>query len=567
MIGLDGATFDILNPLMERGLMPNLKRIIEQGTSGNLMSVTPPVSGPAWVSFMTGKHPGRHGIYDFHYFLPGKCRKQVVSFNNIAGKSLWQVLSEQGRKVGVINVPVTYPPYPVDGFMITGMLTPPNAGERRMHPPSLYHELKKKFGEYISDVWWTQYGRRQKAKLLRDLIDCMNQRQAMTIYLMENKEWDFLITTITETDRLQHAFAEELFPQGSKRKGDQEIGKLLDRFYMKMDDHIGELCEKAGEETTIFVVSDHGFGITTHLFLANRWLHDLGLLHIDWKRYYKKFWTAKLAATTSFALRKAVRVLDPFGFRRFLRKRQEVKPKEESGEVTGESTGEVTTEYNHLFTDCIDWSRSVAYMDLDDQQGFYINLKGREPNGIVEPADYEKTRDRLIEELGRLIDPATGKPAVASVKRREEVYEGAFVENAPDLIVQFRDFEIYGIGLLGFNLFRNPLFQKPVWPCFSGHHRPEGVFVGCGPAIKKDTKTEGNIVDVFPTILYSMNLAVPDDLDGRVMETIFTKEYLSSHPVRWQDASASAEEKGVSGQLSSEENQKLIESLKGLGYL
>jgi predicted AlkP superfamily phosphohydrolase/phosphomutase len=559
VIGLDGATFDILNPLMERGLMPNLKRIVAEGSSGHLMSVTPPVSGPAWVSFMTGKDPGRHGIYDFHRFLPGRCGKQVVSFNNIAGKSLWELLSSQGKKTGVINVPVTYPPYPVDGFMITGMLTPPNAAERRMHPPSLYHELKEKFGEYISDVWWTQYSRRQKADLLRDLIRCMNQRQAMTTYLMEQKEWDFLITTITETDRLQHAFATELFREESawpKDKQHSEIRTLLDRFYMKMDDHIGELREKAGEETTIFIVSDHGFGITSHLFLANRWLHQIGLLRINWKQYYKNFWLEKL--TSSPTLRKIVRALDPFGFRKRFRK------KEEGLDQQG---GSDETEYQRLFTDCVDWSRTVAYMDLDDQQGIYINLKGREQHGIVDPADYEKIRDRVIEELGRLIDPETGRCAVSSVKRREEVYEGEAVENAPDLIVEFKKFEIYGIGLLGFSLFRNALFQKPVWPCFSGHHRPEGVFVGCGPRIKKNLKMEGNLIDMFPTILYSMNLSVPDDLDGRVLKELFTEAYSASHPIIFQEASRSTQEKKEPESLSSVDNDKLIESLKGLGYL
>jgi predicted AlkP superfamily phosphohydrolase/phosphomutase len=563
VIGLDGATFDILTPLMDRGLMPNLKRIVGQGSSGNLHSVTPPVSGPAWVSFMTGKDPGRHGIYDFHQFLPGRCGKRVVSFNDIAGKSLWEVLSGLGRKVGVINVPVTYPPYPVDGFMITGMLTPPDAEERRMHPPSLYHELKAKFGEYISDVWWTQYGSRQKADLLRDLIGCMNQRQKITTYLMEQKEWDFLITTITETDRLQHAFASDLFGTGAPSKtskSDGEIKMLLDRFYMEMDEHIGELYEKAGEDTTVFIVSDHGFGITSHLFLANRWLHDLGLLRINWKEYYKNFWMAKLAASPT--LRKIVRALDPFGLRKRFRKRA---GEDRSGQAGG--SDEAVGEYQRLFTDCIDWSRSVAFMDLDDQQGIYINLKGREPDGIVEPADYEKTRDRVIQALGRLIDPETGRPVVTSVRRREEVYEGASVENAPDLVVEFKKFEIYGIGLLGLNLFRNPLFQKPVWPCFSGHHRPEGVFVGCGPRIKKNMKVEGNLIDLFPTILYSMNLPIPNDLDGRVMETVFTEAYSTSHPILWQKASESTREKGGSGSLSPVDNDKLIESLKGLGYL
>lgn len=557
-IGLDGATFDILNPMIKKGLLSNLAGLMERGASGVLNSVIPPMSGPAWVSFMTGKNPGRHGIYDFHCFLSERSGKRVVNFNDIRARSLWEVLTERGKKSGVLNLPVTYPPYPVDGFMISGLLTPPGAAERRMYPESLYGELKAKFGEYIADVWWMQYRKRKKADLLRDLIRSLEQKHEMISYLMREKEWDFMMTTITETDRLQHAFGDYFFPVDRPEGKDPVIEALLERFYIRLDEQVGRLCREAGEETSVFIVSDHGFGEVRDFFLINRWLQAEGLLEIKEWTYAKNLagQALKNSIAGSAIAKTIIRNLEPYRIDRRFRNLSEKS-------TDGGSAG--TSEYRSLFSDCIDWSKTQAYMDLDDQQGIHVNLKGREVCGIVEPADYEKTRERLIKLLGKVIHPQTRKPLATYVKRREEVYSGEHLDQAPDLILCFDNFKTYGIGLLSLSFFKRGFFHKPIWPAFSAHHRMEGIFIAAGPMIRKGLKTQADLIDVFPTILYALDESIPDDLDGKLLDDIFVEGYRAVHPVRYE---GSSEKNWREEQPQSlEENEKITESLRGLGYL
>ncbi len=551
VIGLDGATFDLLTPMMARGLLPNLARLVRQGASGPLRSVIPPVSGPAWVSFMTGKHPGRHGVFDFHRFLPGRTGKAVISFRDVRATSLWEALSERGKTVGVINVPITYPPYPVKGFMITGMLTPSDAGERRMHPPALHDELTRRFGTYIPDVWWAQYEAGREPDLLRDLIRCMDQKQEIATTLMQEKPCDFFMTTITETDRLQHAFGAELFDAERLRRRPRgsEIAALIDRFYARMDEHVGRLCALAGPDATVFVVSDHGFGPTRRFFLANRWLERVGLLRIRRSRYYRSAWTRHVRRHPS--VRALARRLNPFGLSRLVR----------AARAAG---ADEMTETQAALTEEIDWSRTRAYMDLDDQQGLWINLRGREAHGIVDPADYERVREEVIGRLQALVDDE-GKKVATFVARREAVYEGEYAADAPDVIVRFDEFETYGVGLLDLGLFKTRLFEQPQWPFFSAHHRIDGILIAAGPAVKVHHAASASLVDLFPTILYAMNMSVPDDLDGRVIESIFTDEYRRGHPIQ-RHAAGIAAPRGPEEPEGAQDNAKLIESLRGLGY-
>lgn len=552
VVGLDGATFDVFTPFMRRGLLPNLSRLIEEGVSGLLRSVVPPVSGPAWVSFMTGKNPGRHGIYDFYKFAPGRKGKRVISFRDIHAKSLWEVLTQHGKKLGVINVPITYPPYPVDGFMLTGMLTPPDAGERQCHPPSLYGELTDRFGPYVSDVWWTNYRASEKPKILRDMIACMDRRQEISLQLMKDKPWDFFMTTITETDRLQHAFGNYLFgdPEADREPSSNEVRRLLDEFFLRLDTHLGKLREAAGPDTTLAIISDHGFGRTADFFLTNRWLASRGFLTIKEGTYLKNL--LKESMQSYPVMRKARSVLDRLGLR--------YQPDMQTDEASAGCNAESET---HLMQ-CVDWSKTVAFMDLDDQQGIYVNLRGREPHGSVSPDQYDNVRDQVINALRELVHPRTGKPVLTYAKRREEVYEGPFVEEAPDIVLCFDDFETYGVGVLGLGFLQRGQWAKPKWPWFSAHHRMEGVLVAHGTHVKRGIALEGHLIDLFPTILYAMDVPIPDDLDGKILDGMFCDAYRAQRSVRWSRAEDSS--RIQQGEMAPEYTESIMASLKGLGY-
>lgn len=552
VVGLDGATFDILNPLMQRGLLPNLSRLIEEGVGAPLMSVVPPVSGPAWVSFMTGKNPGHHGIYDFYKFAPERKGKKIINFRDIQARSLWEVLTDHGKRVGAINVPITFPPYPVNGFMLTGMLTPPDAGERQSYPPGLYTELTDRFGAYSTDVWWTSYRANQKPQILRDMIACMDRRQEITLHLMREKPWDLFMTTITETDRLQHAFGDYLFgfPEVEKEADAPEVRRLLDEFFVRMDVHLGTLREAAGPEATLLIVSDHGFGPTKDFFLANRWLATQGFLAVKESTYVTN--VIKDAIQSHPLVQKASRVMD-----RLARSRA---AEGEHDHASAQCNAESET---HLIQ-CVDWSKTVAFMDLDDQQGIYVNLRGREPHGIVPEAEYDAVRERVIRALQQVVHPRTGKPLLTYAKRREEVYDGPFMESAPDIILCFNDFETYGVGVLGFGVFQRGQWAKPKWPWFSAHHRMEGILVAHGAGVRQQSTLDAKLIDMFPTILYALNVPIPNDLDGAVIEGLFTEAYRAQRVVQWSAAQQPAAL--APHEHMDEDAEKIMASLKGLGY-
>ncbi|MFO0768784.1 MAG: alkaline phosphatase family protein [Nitrospiraceae bacterium] len=477
VVGLDGATFDVLTPMMHRGLLPHLAKLIGEGVSGPLRSVVPPVSGPAWVSFMTGKDPGRHGIYDFYKFAPGRKGKRIISFRDIHARSLWEVLTTHGKKVGAINVPITFPPYPVDGFMLTGMLTPPDAEARQAHPPELYKELTARFGTFSTDVWWTNYRANEKPQFFagHDRLHGSASGDLPVSHAGKTPGVSSL-TTITETDRLQHAFACSCstIPKRTAGRMPRKCGGCSTNFSSVWINIWVPCAKAAGPETSLFIVSDHGFGPTTD------------------------FPDQPVAGSR--------RIPDGEGRRLSVESHSGPDP-QPSGRTEGGAglganrctqigcggrrprVGGCNAESETHLIECVDWDRTVAFMDLDDRQGIYINLRGREPRG--RPSSTSRVRI-ASSPLRKVVHPRTRQPLLTYAKRREEVYDGPFVEAAPDIILCFNDFETYGVGVLGFGVFRRGLWAKPKWPWFSAHHRMDGVLVAHGTNIRHRRMTDAS---------------------------------------------------------------------------
>ena len=151
VIGLDGVTFDLLGPWIEAGELPNLRRLMEQGAWGRLQTTMPPISSSSWSSFLTGVNPGKHGIFDFARRVPGTYDQELTNAARRHGRSLWRILSDAGRRVGVVNVPMTFPPEPVNGFLISGM-DAPQISNAYSFPAILANDLRERFGGYRVDV-------------------------------------------------------------------------------------------------------------------------------------------------------------------------------------------------------------------------------------------------------------------------------------------------------------------------------------------------------------------------------------------------------------------------------
>jgi predicted AlkP superfamily phosphohydrolase/phosphomutase len=550
VIGLDGGCFDQLAPLMERGIMPRLRDLAGGGARGPLTSVVPPITAPAWVSFMTGARPCRHGVFDF-LRSDGGGRRRAVNARDIAVPTLWQTLAAHGARVGCFNVPVTYPPLAVDGFMWSGLLTPPDAGDRRCEPPRLVADLEARFGRFIPDVSLQSYLPREAPRLIRDAIDCLDRKGDYTAHLMGSTPWDFFMTVITETDRIQHVFSPELAAgAGNGHGADPEVRTLLERFYRRVDDQVGRLCDLAGPETRVFIISDHGFGPLDRLFFANQWLQQQGFLTVRDPRRLR-FQTRLLRLRINPFVRSAIRRLDVLRLRSHLLRRMK-------------GTLNPTVGFSNLFQDTVDWSRTRAYVDTGTQQGIYINLRGRQQHGIVEPgADYERTRDEIIARLKACPDPRSGGLLAVEVRKREEVYDGPLAGEAPDIL-----FSVDGMRTMAVPPIRPEpgLFLDPIWPILA-HHRPDGMLVAAGPGLASGPVRGARLIDVMPTLLHALGLPIPAGLDGVLLEKVFTPEFLASRPPRHATAADPAGRRAADDVLTEEESLKVEQSLRDLGYI
>ena len=545
IIGLDGSTFDVLDPYIQKGILPHIERLVSQGAKGKLESAIPPVTGPSWVSFMTGVWPGKHGIYDFVKPMTNSIKRQAISYQDIRTPTIWSLLNEAGKKVGVVNLPITYPPPKVNGFIIPGLLTPQVDAEFA-HPKGLMGELRQSIGTYVFDVYWQRYGQAGAEKFLDALIYCTGQRIKVMFYLLEKKSWDIFMGVFIGTDRIQHFLWHYIHPTHEKALTQKErriVSKVAD-YYKQLDCFFRDLLKYINGKADLIVMSDHGFGPLEKKMYINRWLEENGYLFIHRNRARMM----SIKGHLSHVIRLIVRALDP----QELRKKAGIKIKRMAS----------MSAYN--FLDYIDWTKTTAYSASNTEQGIYINVRGREPQGIVTIGDYEKLKNEIIQRLKELRNPKTGEKVVTQIFKREEVYRGPYVEKAPDIILFLKDCEwVIDVQL------KDTLYEEAGWHTGFGTHRLDGIFIGHGPNIRKGVEINGlRIIDIAPTILFHQGLPIPDGMDGRPLMEIFNEQFLNTHPVSYvHDREQPSLNRETSHVLSDRESEEIEEKLKGLGYL
>lgn len=519
VLGLDAADLDVMRPLMARGEMPHLARLMAEGAAGVLHSTVPPVSAPAWASFLTGRDPGSHGLYSF-VVERGGGRMQLANVTDIHGPKLWDVAAAQGAKPVVVNVPVTWPAPSFDGLMVTGMLTPESQGVVFTHPKELADEISAAVPGYRIDIDRALLD--DRATLFGQMSEMEKKRKDLFLHLLRTKETRLFVGIFTNTDRVQHSFW-------------RHDRALVDRHFREVDAHIGEIVAALDPKTTaVMLLSDHGFQGSTHKVYVNKALEDAGLL----------------------ATRRAERIDEDYDRRRadyfvgFQGGRGE-------GPGPAESDRGIVSGLKSLVglggAAAMDWPRTRAFMWSLDSGGVAVNLKSRYPHGTVADSDYEKVRDEIVRAMSALRTP-DGRAAFPRVRRREEVFKGAFVGIAPDVIAEPDDSVSMGIDLDAKEAIR--VHKRP-----EGHHSPRGFVCFHGPGFRRGAAVEGSIVDCLPTILHALGLGVPQGCDGRVLDAAFEE----TRPVRRVADLASAD--GAGGNLSAEEEADLRKSLEGLGYL
>ena len=543
VIGLDGGSFSVLKPLAQQGYMPNLAKLLKEGVHGELISCIPPVTGPAWASFLTGKQPGKHGIFDFFYKPAGTIERQPVNFTLIKSKTILAYLTAAQKKIGLVNVPLTYPPPKVNGFIITGLLTP-SREVNFTYPPELKKEIEDKYGPYILDVFWQKYDEKTVHLFLKELRECEKQRINIALDLFTKEKPDFFMVVFTGTDRIQHALLHYIEPIIQAKAKLDKITKEILAYYTLIDEAIGKFISKIDEKTFLFLMSDHGFGPLQRKFYINYWLWKEGLLAF-YEKAVRRYFLLRNLRYLAHKLALRFHLLEPL--KKIIKGKSDLKKRA----------------LMYAFLDFIDWSKTKAFSVSGTEQGIYINVKGREPYGIVAPGEeYEKIRTYIIEKLKELKDPFSGQKLVSHIYKKEEVYHGPYADQAPDIIFFLRN----GLYLADVQL-RNYLWQEVNWLTGRGTHRLEGIFMAYGQEIKKgQTLPKAHITDLAPTILYALGMAIPTDMDGRVLKEIFKEEFTKVNPV----IKIKDDEKEVKREdftFSQEEKEEVLEKLKDLGYL
>lgn len=549
VIGLDGATLDLIEPWVRAGLLPNFQRLMAEGSYGSLRSTTPPMTAPAWTSFMTGKNPGQHGLIDWIRRDAGAYTASPTSGAQCHEPTLWSILSRRGRRVCIFNVPMTYPPTPVNGVLIAG-LPAPSKNVPLTYPPDLQAALDGLAGgEYLlyPDPG-PAYSESGVARFIQQLYATTRSRLSVLEALRRREAWDFLMVVFNGTDTAQHAlwkYMDASHPLHNPRLG-QRYGQAIRQYYQFLDSWLGDLLPRLESDTVVLGMSDHGFGPFHKFIHLNRWLWQEGFLHLqDTPQARWKTWCFE-------------RGLAPMPVYNWLMRLGLGGLKREV--VRGQ--GQNWLKKAFLSFDDVDWGRTQAYA-LGNVGQIYLNVRGREPQGWIAPGpEYEAVRADIMARLGELRDPATGERVVETILPGEALYQGRYAALLPDIVFLPTRLEYFGFGEFEFG---SPHVIEAMQRGISGTHRMNGLFMAWGPGVRAGSQPrEASLLDLGPTILHLLDEAIPTDMEGRVLHEVLTGELAAADKVRY--CRPDEAEEGDSAEFSPTEAEAVRQRLRGLGY-
>jgi predicted AlkP superfamily phosphohydrolase/phosphomutase len=545
VFGIDGGTLALAGPWAKRGELPNLARLMGEGSSGVLRSTIHPLTPQAWTSFLTGVNPGKHGVFDFGRRREGSYELTLSDSQTRRAPAIWSYLEPHDLTTGLLNVPLTFPLEPVHGFVVSGMHTPSLAVG--VSPPELRREIEELLPDYRIDAMSPSYT--DLEVFLTDVRQMTEARGRLATHLYRTRRPDLFVVVMVAVDRVCHAlYGQMSHPMEHNRDGRQEwkLGGAVLEAYRAVDRVLGDLLAEVDGETAVVVMSDHGFGALERDVSLNQFFLERGLMSFSVEKVRRRLpvvgvpfgaaGRSRLGALLAASARvPPLRQLSDRALRR--------------GRVP-----DALRRWEYL-----DWGRTVAYSH-GMFGNVYVNLRGREPEGCVAPADYEAVRARIARELSTLTDPDDGARIVDHVYRREELFSGAYLEEAPDLIVVMRGYAYMTRG--GRELSATRVVAPPAVN-HTGNHRLDGMIVLWGPHMRQGQRLLGaHITDVMPTVLQLLGLPIPSGLDGRVLsealerpDDLRTRAQLLAQPAAGRPA------------LTAEEEQLIRRRLKNLGYL
>lgn len=536
MIGIDGGTWTVLQPAMDQGYMPFLKRQCEGGASGILESTVPAITPAAWGAFQTGKNPGKTGVYDFSYWDRQQHKNYFVSALNI-GTTLWEILGNYGKSVAIINVPMTYPPKPINGFMISGIVTP-SPDSQFTWPPELKKELLETIpGYHIFDIRDIAAYRLQEERFemfIQELGTILENRVLAALWLIKKKPLDVMMVHFQASDFLQHAYWHFLDPTHPLFNDDRRQ-YIFANFYRTLDQKIEQIYNafaEKNEEPLFIAVSDHGFQSHFKRFNLGNWLQKEGYLKVLKRGACDRTPVVK-RITSALQIGKVLSVLIP---KRAINK--------------------FDSKYISK-TERFCWSDSRAYAVGRSNEGFIYLL----PSDAHQQAELSQ---ELSAKLLSLRDPQSGKLIVEKVWLKEQIYRGEKVNYLPDIVLEPSEgYSFTGYYQCGQDLYKAVTFEEDV---HIGKHHKDGIIIvsGCEVAANPGIKT--SILNITPTVLYYMGIPANSDMDGKVLTELFGQQFRSVAAIRKGRNGLALNESGQE-YYGPEEANNIEQKLKDLGYL
>ncbi|MEW5693779.1 MAG: alkaline phosphatase family protein [Candidatus Hydrogenedentota bacterium] len=496
LLGMDGVPLELIQPWLDSGEMPTLKQIQEQSRYGTIVSCIPPSTSAAFASIMTGKNPGKHGIYDFFAKKDVSYDFGINTFSDIKAETVWHILSRHGKKVNILNLPFTYPIKPVNGCIISGLITPHGAKDY-CYPEGLLDELSLNVGDY-----YLHLDEKYEKGNVHKFIDEQNKSNKIMVdyalYMMEKKEWDFFFMHFITTDRVLHEvwhFNDPTHPQYDPKEVRRD-GNVLKEFYIRLDREIKRVIDRLEDNTTLIIFSDHGFCGIERFINMNTWLLLNGYITLK-----------------NSILTKIKYIFNRYGFNYYSIGKLLLKMKLTKYLMRKDFEGRQAGQQKFFLSLMdVDWRKTLAFSSGFWSQ-IYINRKNYFKNGIVDENEYPRLLEEIKEKLFTLRDPDTGEKLIDKVYFKKEIYSGAWLDYAPDILFEMKNKRYKPLGLADFP---STAIIEDIFGC-TGNHSHTGLIMIKGPEVNNYGYTIHNasIYDIAPTVLKLFNILPDNDMDGK----------------------------------------------------
>ncbi len=541
LLGIDGATWKVVDRMIALGLMPNMERLVREGARGILNSTIPYLTPVAWSSMLTGVKPSKHGIFGYNVMenREGMIIGLLANRSKIKTPTVYDMYHQLGKKIISLNMPMSYPPSPDDGIVITGMMTP-SRESTYFYPSGLIDELSAQGIDYKIDITIAREeggGLDERIRLylavgarrfFEDLRHVSEEREKAVHYLLDNKEWDLFQINFVSMDRIQHYLWEHIWKDGP----DSVTLQRIKEHFAYLDQVIGKIYDRVRSEALLVMCSDHGFGDYKGNFYPAVWLKQNG--------YYTEMDTELTPGLIIKRILKTLRLSKLL--LRFL---------ERSGKT-------VAKKLIYVGTSNVSWKKTRAY--VYSTAGIRINVKGRDQFGIVEPGkEFEALMEEIRQKMLAITDES-GNKIMKGVYTAEELYGNACPDESPDLFFEFKDDHFYTTY---YAITASSVFLDKGYSWRQGDHRQDGVVLLAGDGIVRGKTITADIEDILPTILFVQDLPLSPNFDGKIMKDAFTDDFIQKR--KPQDRRFF--ERGEVEASDEDQGEEVIDRLKGLGYI